>query len=79
MLSYLGVQAIEIIVGIVVAVILVGGFAAYTGYKVWAKKHGKSCCDGNCAHCSGCHINQPSVGGENKPSDESNKNDADEL
>ncbi len=27
----------EIVVGIVVAVIIVGGFGGYIGYKIWAK------------------------------------------
>lgn len=56
MLDLLGVQIVEIVVGIVAGIILIGGFGAYIAYRIWAKKHGKSACDGNCAHCSGCHI-----------------------
>lgn len=56
MLEYLSVQAIEVAVGIIAALILIGGTAAYIAYRIWAKKHGKSVCDGNCANCSGCHV-----------------------
>ena len=59
MLEYLAVQVVEIVVGIIVVLIFLGGSGAYIAYRVWAKKHGKSACDGNCAHCSGCHINTP--------------------
>lgn len=56
MLEFLSVQMIEIAVGVIVALILLGGSGAYIAYRVWAKKHGKSACDGNCAHCAGCHV-----------------------
>lgn len=56
MLEFLSVQMIEIAVGVIVALIFLGGSGAYIAYRVWAKKHGKSACDGNCAHCAGCHL-----------------------
>ena len=56
MIEYMCVQAVEIIVGIIVALIFLGGSGAYIAYRLWAKKHGKSICDGNCAHCAGCHV-----------------------
>lgn len=56
MIEYMCVQAVEIIVGIIVALIFLGGSGAYIAYRLWAKQHGKSVCDGNCAHCAGCHV-----------------------
>lgn len=57
MSEYLAVQTVEIVVGVIVALILVGGIAAYVAYRLWAKKHGKGTCCGNCANCEGCHVN----------------------
>lgn len=54
MFSLLCASVAEIVVGIVVAVIIVGGFGGYIGYKIWAKKHGKCGCD--CGSCSGCGV-----------------------
>lgn len=77
MLDLLSVQTVEIVVGIAVAVILIGGFGAYIGYRVWAKKHGKSACDGNCAHCGGCHLNLPHDDKQNSGEPERDKKDND--
>ncbi|MDE5655352.1 MAG: hypothetical protein K2I46_07095 [Clostridia bacterium] len=52
MLSLLCAGVAEIVVGIVVAVILVGGFGGYIAYKIWAKKHGKCGCGCDCGKCS---------------------------
>jgi hypothetical protein len=54
MISLLCAGVAEIVVGVVIAVILVGGFGSYIGYKIWAKKHGKCGCGCDCGNCSGC-------------------------
>lgn len=56
MFSLLCVNVAEIAVGIVVAVILVGGIGGYIWYKIWAKKHGKCGCGCDCGNCAGCGI-----------------------
>lgn len=56
MISFLSADILGIAVGIVVAVVTVGGFCAYYGRKIYAKKRGKSgggCC-GDCSSCCGC-------------------------
>ena len=54
MISLLCVGAAEIAVGVVIAVILVGGFGGYIAHKIWAKKHGKCGCGCDCGSCQGC-------------------------
>ena len=54
MLSFICANSASIVVGIVVALVLVGGFGSYVGYKIWAKKHGKSSCGCNCSACAYC-------------------------
>lgn len=56
MISLLCVSVAEIVVGIVVGVILVGGFGGYIAYKIWAKKRGKCGC--GCGSCSVCGVCQ---------------------
>ena len=55
--TYLAVSAVEIIVGAVVALIVVGGFGLYLYRKIKAKKSGNGgCCSGDCCSCGGCSV-----------------------
>ncbi|MDE7336590.1 MAG: hypothetical protein K2N32_00545 [Clostridia bacterium] len=55
MIMLLCVTAIEIVVGIVVAAVVAGGFGIYFLRKAKARKNGKgSCCSGDCSCCCGC-------------------------
>ncbi|MDE6189285.1 MAG: FeoB-associated Cys-rich membrane protein [Clostridia bacterium] len=58
MILTLAVDAIEVIVGVVVALVVVGGFGLYLYRKIKAKKSGKGgcCCSGDCCSCSGCSV-----------------------
>ena len=55
MISVLSVNVSGVVVGIVVALVVVGGFGAYFYRKIKAKKSGKGCCcSGDCSSCSCC-------------------------
>lgn len=61
MLSILAVNASAIIVGVVVAAVLVGGFGIYIASKIKAKKRGGSSCGCDCSscdYCAHCHSTQ---------------------
>ena len=56
MINLLSANVLGIAVGIVVALIVVGGFGLYFYRKIKAKKSGKGgcCCSGDCSSCSCC-------------------------
>lgn len=71
MIVTLAVDTSAIVVGIVVALVLVGGFGLYFYRKIKAKKSGKGgcCCSGDCSSCSCCSFSFKSNKKEENASD----------
>ena len=56
MIVTLAVEPVEIIVGVIVAIVVLGGFGLYLYRKIKAKKNGGGCCSGDCCSCGGCSV-----------------------